>query len=75
MPKVFKTTQERRKYFRDWFQTDKGFASRKKTIVQRAVANRRCPTQHILAKYKVEGPDLEHILEAIRTCPEESDIN
>ena len=68
MPKI-KTIEERREYFRNWCQTEKGFASRKKTIVERAVAGRRCPSLHTLAKYKVEGPDLERILEAIRTYP------
>ena len=69
MPKI-KTIEERREYFRSWCLTEKGFLSRKTTIVNRAIVNRRCPSQNTLAKYKVEGPDLERILEAIRTYPE-----
>ena len=69
MPKI-KTIEERREYFRSWCLTGKGFLSRKTTIVNRAIANRRCPSQHTLAKYGVEGHELEAIIEAIRTYPE-----
>ena len=63
----FTTPEERREYHRRWLETPKGFASRKRIIVERAVSHRRCPSQKTLQKYCIEGEDLERIITSVRT--------
>jgi hypothetical protein len=66
MPKCFTTPEERRAYFRAWQQTPKGVASRKRIIIERAIANRRCPAPRTLQQYNIGGDDLERIISARR---------
>ena len=64
MPRWF-TDEERRKYYRDWFQGAKGQAIRRRNIIENAVKARRCPAPRILKQYEIGGDELKRILAAV----------
>lgn len=65
MPKRWESAEERRDYYRAWFQTEKGQALRRAHIVKNAIANHRVPRRSTLQKYKIQGEMLDEILASV----------
>jgi hypothetical protein len=65
MPRIFQSTEERRLYFKTWFEGEKGIALRRKAVLKSALEKNRFPSSVSIKKYNITQTELQHIIDTM----------
>ena len=63
MPRAFQSAEERRMYFKTWFEGEKGIALRRKAVLKTALEKRRFPSSVSIKKYNITQDELQNIVD------------
>ena len=66
MPKFFADPEERKAYYKKWWQSEKGVALKRSTLLRKALAEKRFPSRRSIQQYDITAEELEVIFENMK---------